>query len=121
MNLSPSKFSLFPILGIHFLFLLGCNKNPIGPIYGSDLVVIIQEADATQTIRISQEELKALPNVTKQFKFEANGEEKKTRVVYFSDILDSLEETKNSNFWIVNCGDKYQSNFTSQFIESARP
>ena len=116
-----SRILLFAIFASPGLWLLACSAGKEQLINNPDLILSSRNTEALVSIRITPDQMATLPSMTRQLKFEANGEKKKTKVVYLSDILESFQENKDLDFWVVNCGDKYQSNFTPAVIESTRP
>ena len=121
MKSHRNRTLVFLLIASQALWLASCSyeRKPVES--NSDLVLIRQTKDGASTLRITSEQLYALPTFTKDFKFEANGEDKKTKAVYLSDVLKTYLDDGVMDFWLLNCGDKYQSNFSPEQIQTARP
>ncbi|MDA0349685.1 MAG: ABC transporter substrate-binding protein [Verrucomicrobia bacterium] len=84
------------------------------------LVKLISNA-GTQEMTIAAEEMAKIAQNAKMKFFATEEVEYDMTIVYLKDFLDTFIEDTTLNFWIMNCGDKYQSNFYPEILESSKP
>lgn len=109
----------FTATSIIAIFLSGCGKLK-APL-SSTLTMTVLENTGKISNEISSDQIANLPKSTKRLSFEANGEEKETTIVYLKDVLDKFQPIGDNDLLLANCSDKYQSIFTLEDIEHARP
>lgn len=76
---------------------------------------------AKETIHIDQSQLMELAVTRKAKMFETDGDAHDMQVVYLADLIETHFANTGANFWIMNCGDGYQSNFDLSVIDKAKP
>jgi len=85
----------------------------------SDLSLKLRHSDGSSA-SISWEQLKALPTKVIEHPLEFDNVPRQTTIAYLSDFLDAYGDGA-SDFWIANCSDSYQSNYTPEQIAQTRP
>ena len=91
------------------------NSSPEG------LLVKLLSEEGTQEMTIAAEEMARIAQKAKMKFFETEEIEYDMTIVYLKDFLDTFIEDKTLDFWIMNCGDKYQSNYYPEILESSKP
>ncbi|MEM9158673.1 MAG: ABC transporter substrate-binding protein [Verrucomicrobiota bacterium] len=71
-------------------------------------------------VSISWMQLNSLPTKTITHSLEFDNIERPTTIAYLSDFLAEFGDDQ-SDFWIANCSDGYQSNYTPEIIEATKP
>jgi len=85
------------------------------------LLVKLISHEGTQEMIIGIESMAKIAVNTKMKFFETEDIEYEMTIVYLKDFLDTFIEDKTLDFWIANCGDKYQSNYYPEILESTQP
>tara|TARA_B100001123_G_C15341482_1_gene1035153 strand:- start:4238 stop:5989 length:1752 start_codon:yes stop_codon:yes gene_type:complete len=77
--------------------------------------------DIKRSKTIRYEELLILPTRQMQVSLPGSEEPQAALIVYLTDVITAFQEDPELDFWLANCGDRYQSNYTRQQIDSAKP
>ncbi|MCB1122924.1 MAG: ABC transporter substrate-binding protein, partial [Verrucomicrobiae bacterium] len=94
------------------------------PAFNTDspnLVLKTHHPDSILTRSITPAQMASISKPVKKKFFETQDEVYDMTVVYLADFIDKFLDKSESNFWIMNCGDGYQSNFDTEIIERNRP
>jgi mono/diheme cytochrome c family protein len=114
-----AKILSFTATSITAILLSGCSKLK-APLSSTLTMTVVENGEKISS-EITGDQITSLPKATKMLSFEANGEEKETTIVYLKDALDKLQPVGENDLLLTNCSDNYQSIFTQEVIESARP
>jgi NitT/TauT family transport system substrate-binding protein len=86
-----------------------------------DLILKQHFDDSIITHRISPEQMAAIGRPVRKKFFETKEEVYDMTVLYLDEFISHFMEKDESDFWIMNCGDGYQSNFDKETIQRNRP
>lgn len=85
------------------------------------LYVKLDTPDGFKTMKVSLDQLKKLAVSTTMKFFETEDAEHQMTIVYLSDFINAYIKDDRLDFWIMNCGDKYQSNYDPEILGTVRP
>lgn len=71
--------------------------------------------------KITESDLATLPAHTAKLSLEFDEVERVMTFVYLSDFIDAFYPNSDADFWLANCSDGYQSNYSPEIIQATKP
>ena len=85
------------------------------------LILSIYKNGKTVSKTITYQSLCELPTKEMEVSLTGSGENERATIVYLADVIEAFQDDPSLDFWLANCGDKYQANYTSEQIKTAKP
>ncbi len=85
------------------------------------LHVKLDTPNGFDAMTVSMEQLEEIAIRSTMKFFETEDSEHDMTIVYLSDFVDTFIDDENLDFWIMNCGDNYQSNYYPEILGTTKP